>query len=161
VRAAAPYGSGPGAGFGIGPLVALASGAVALAWLALPLLLVLLMLLFDTVAHALLVLLGTVLSWASSFLPAGAGGGLPGYRGVAFHPARVAAASAARALPCLAGLLLVLLRPGRGRAWWGVLGLWLLAAALGGVPSLLALAPGLVVAAWRALPLDRGRPNQA
>jgi len=148
-------------GFGVWPLVAIASGALALAWLALPLVLVLLMLLFDTVAHALLVLLGMLVSWIGSVLPASPVGALPGYRSLAFHPAQVAAASAGRALPCLAGLLLAVLRPRRGASWWAVLGLWIVAAALGGLLSLLALAPGLAVAATRALPLDKGRPNQA
>ncbi len=131
--------------FGVG--LALVSGTAALALLLLPLMLVLRMVLFDSTAHGVLVLLGVLLGWLQDFLLAGAAGGsLAPFPAIAFHPLRVAAGSIACAAPCAAGLLVLLARwPARGSWWWVVL-LWSIAALLGGKAAAAALLPGLLVA---------------
>jgi hypothetical protein len=130
--------------------LALFSGVAALALLLLPLLLVLLMVLFDTTAHGLLVLLALLLSWLRQFVPDGQGG-LPAFRTVAFHPLDVALGSLTHALPCLAGLAVILINRA-SRGWWWVALLWGLAAATSGRIVAAVLLPGLVLAALLALP---------
>ena len=69
-----------------------------------------------------------------------------------FHPREAALGSLLRALPCLAGLVLILLNRAPA-AWWWVVLLWSLAAATGGKPVAMVLLPGLVIAAifaWRS-----------
>lgn len=137
----------------IGLIVALLSGLCALSILALPLLLVLLMVLFDTVAHGLLVLLGLIVTWAGSLLQVG-GSGLPPYSAIALAPLPVAVHAALRSAPCLMGLVLVLLRPSPGRSWWLVGLLWVLSAGIGGELVAVTLLPGIGIAAWFALHRD-------
>ena len=133
---------------GIG--LALFSGLAALGLLLLPLLLVLLMVLFDTAAHGLLVLLVLLLGWLRQFVPGG-GNGMPAFGTVTFHPLHVAVGSVVRALPCLAGLALILINRA-SKGWWCVALLWGLAAATGGRIVAAVLLPGLVLAALFALP---------
>ena len=128
-----------------GVVLALLSGIAALSILALPLLLVLLMVLFDTVAHGLLVLLGMIVTWAATLLQSG-GSGLPPYSAIALAPLPVALHAALQSAPCLAGIMLVLFRPRPGRSWWLVVLLWGLSAAIGGGLAAMTLLPGLVVA---------------
>ncbi len=132
--------------------VVLFSGLVALALLLLPLILVLLMVLFETTAHGVLVLLGLLVNWLRAFLPGG-DGRLPPFQAVVFHPLDVALASLMRALPCLGGLVLILLNRGPGGWWWWIVLLWGLAAAIGGQLVAAVLLPGLMIAALFALPL--------
>ncbi|WP_419728007.1 hypothetical protein [Lichenicola sp.] len=127
-----------------GVVIALVSGIGALSILALPLLLVLLMVLFDTVAHGLLVLLGMIVTWAATLLQSG--GGLPPYSAIALAPLPVALHAALRSAPCLAGIMLVLFRPRPGRSWWLVALLWGASAAIGGGLAAVTLLPGLAVA---------------
>ena len=129
----------------IGVVVALVSGVGALSILALPLLLVLLMVLFDTVAHGLLVLRGMIVTWVAALLQPG-GGGLPPYSAIALAPLPVALHAALRSAPCLAGIMLVLFRPRPGRSWWLVALLWCVSAAVGGGLAAVTLLPGLAVA---------------
>ncbi len=135
--------------------LALVSGVAALAMLLLPLLLVLLMVLFDSTAHGIVVLLGLLLSWLREFMPGG--GGMPPFRTVTFHPLEVALASLLRALPCLAGLMLILLDRRPGARWWWIVLLWGCAAVIGGKAVAAVLLPGLVVAMVFALPLAARR----
>ena len=128
-----------------GVVVALLSGVGALSILALPLLLVLLMVLFDTVAHGLLVLLGMIVSWMAALLQS-SGGELPPYSAIALAPLPVALHAALQSTPCLAGVMLVLFRPRPGRSWWLVALLWGLSAAIGGGLAAVTLLPGLLVA---------------
>ncbi len=130
--------------------LALFSGLAALGLLILPLILVLLMVLFETTARGVLVLLGLLVNWLRDFVP-GSGGSLPPFQAVVFHPLEVALGSLLRAMPCLAGLMLILLRRSSGRWWWWILMLWSLAAAIGGRPVATLLLPGLVIAAIFAL----------
>lgn len=132
-------------------VVALLSGLGALSILALPLLLVLLMVLFDSLAHGLLVLLGMLMTWASTLLRAGGGSGLPAYSAIVVAPLPVAMHAALQSAPCLGGLMLVVLRPRPGRSWWGVALLWCLSAGIGGELVAVTLLPGIAVAAWFAL----------
>lgn len=134
----------------IGTGLALSSGLSALAILLLPLLLVLLMMLFDTTAHGVVVLLDVLFSWLRAFMPGSAGGSSPFWT-VAFHPAQVAVTSLAQALPCLGGLLLILLRREPGRSWWWVVLLWGLSAGMDGEVVASLLLPGIVVAASLAV----------
>ena len=131
--------------------LALASGVAALAMLLLPLLLVLLMVLFDSTAHGIVVLLELLLSWLRAFMPGN--GGVPPFRTVTFHPLDVALGSLMRALPCLGGLMLILLNRRPGARWWWIVLLWGSAAVIGGKAAAAVLLPGLVVAAIFALPL--------
>ena len=142
-----------------GVSLALLSGLTGLALLLLPLILVLLMLLFETTARGVLVLLGLLVDWLRAFMPGGEGG-LPPFQAVVFHPLDAALGSLLRALPCLAGLVLILLNRGSGgRWWWWITPLWALAAAIGGKPVAVVLMPGLVIAAIFALRsvVSRGR----
>ncbi len=141
---------------GIGVALALCSGTAGLALLLLPLLLVLLMVLFDTVTHGLFVLVGALLDWLRAFVP-GSAGSLPPFQSIAFHPWRVALQSLMRSLPCMAGLMLVLLRRGPGGWWWWIVLLWSLAACLGGPTVRQILLPGCVAATLLALPRRAGR----
>ncbi|MGI4745742.1 MAG: hypothetical protein ACRYGI_03570 [Janthinobacterium lividum] len=134
--------------------MALLSGLAALSILILPLMLVLLMVLFDTVAHGLLVLLGLLVTWLRQIVQVGATG-LPPYDTIAFAPLDVALRSLFRSLPCLAGLMLVLLRQRPGRSWWLVVVLWGLSASIGGEVVAVALLPGIGIAIWFALPHAR------
>ena len=132
--------------------LALLSGLAALAALLLPLLLVLLMLLFDNTAHGLMLLLQLLFGWLAAFLPsngnmAGNGSGLSSLEALAFHPLDIALNSLLRALPCMAGLALILLDPKPGARWWGILLLWGFSAAIGGEAVAALLLPGLAVAA--------------
>lgn len=131
-------------------VVALLSGLGALSILALPLLLVLLMVLFDSLAHGLLVLLGMLMTWASTLLQSG-GSGLQQYSAIVMAPLPVAMHAALQSAPCLGGLMLVVLRPRPGRSWWGVALLWCLSAGIGGELVAVTLLPGIAVAAWFAL----------
>ena len=140
----------------IGKGVAILSGASALALLILPLLLLLLMVLFDSTAHGLLVLLGLVSSWLGALLPAG-NGGLPAYTAIALDPLPVAAGAALRSAPCLLGLVLVLLSPRPGPRWGWIALLWLVAASGGGRAVAIALLPGLLAALLLAT--RPGRPR--
>ena len=134
------------------------SGVAALAALLLPLMLVLLMVLFDSVAHGVVVLLGLLLSWLRGFI-LGREGGSPLFQTVAFHPLRVAFASLLHALPCLVGLVLILLNRKPGGWWWWIVLSWGIAAAFGGQVVAALLLPGLCIAMLFALPLEalRGR----
>ena len=136
--------------FAIG--IALLSGLMALALLMVPLLLVLLMVLFDTTAQALMVLLGLVATWVQTLTPVGGGGGLPPYRAIALDPVSVGLSAGFRSAPCLAGVVLILSKPGPGPRWWWVVLLWAISASLGGEAVGFALAPGLLAAALLALP---------
>lgn len=122
--------------------VAVLSGLAALSVEMLPLLLVLLLLLFDRVTHGVLVLLGALLEWLRSLLPAG-GGGLSQYGALAADPLAVAARALLLGLPCLAGLLLLGIR-----RWRPALLCWGLDLALAVVsmnlPAAIALFPGLL-----------------
>ena len=122
--------------------VAVLSGLAALAIETLPLVLLLLLVLFDRVTHGVMVLLGALLEWLRSLLPAGPGA-LPPYRALAADPLAVALRALLLGLPCLAGLLLIGLR-----RWGLVLLCWSLdaaGAALGADPLVaIALLPGLV-----------------
>ena len=139
----------------LGRSVAVLSGLSALGLLALPLLLLLLMVLFDTTMHGVVVLVELLLGWLRDFV-LGGDGGLPLFQTIAFHPLQVAAESLARALPCLAGLMLVLpRRKPKGRWWWIVL-FWGLAAAIGGEAPALMLLPGLIIAVIFALGVKGG-----
>ena len=113
------------------------------------------MVLFDTVTHGMFVLIGTLLDWLRGFVP-GIAGTSPPYRTIAFHPWRVALGSLMRALPCLAGLVLILLRRGPGGCWWWIVLLWSLAAYLGGPTVREILLPGCLAAMLLALS-RRGR----
>jgi hypothetical protein len=140
--------------------LALFSGLLALAVLLLPLVLVLLMVLFDTTAHGVIVLMGLLLSWLRQFMPGGEGGLVP-FRMIAFHPLHVALQSLLHTLPCLAGLALILLNPRPG-GWWGwVVLFWAFASAFGGEVVTVVLLPGLVIAAVFALAACRGRESRA
>ncbi len=136
---------------GIVVALALCSGTAALALLLLPLLLVLLMVLFDAVTHGMFVLIGALFDWLRGFVP-GTAGSLPPFQSIAFHPWQVALASLMRSLPCLAGLMLVLLRRGPGGWWWWIVLLWSLAACVGGATVRQILLPGCVAAMLLALP---------
>ena len=122
--------------------VAVLSGLAAMSIEALPLLLMLLLVLFDRVAHGVMVLLGALLDWLRSLLQAGPGG-LPPYRALATDPLAVALRTLLLGLPCLVGLLLIGLR-----RWGLVLLCWSLdatGAALDADPLVpIALLPGLV-----------------
>lgn len=131
-------------------VVALLSGLCALSILALPLLLVLLMVLFDSLAHGLLVLLGMLVTWASALLRGG-GSGLPSYSAIVMAPLPVALHAALQSAPCLGGLILVLLRPRPGKSWWLVALLWCFSAGIGGELVSVTLLPGIAIAAWFAL----------
>lgn len=136
--------------------MALLSGLAGLSILILPLMLVLLMVLFDTVAHGLLVLVGLLVTWLSQVVQTGATG-LPPYDRIAFAPLDVALRSLFRSLPCLAGLMLALLRQRPGRSWWLVVVLWSLSASIGGEAVAVALLPGIGIAVWFAVPNPRFR----
>ncbi len=122
--------------------VAVLSGLAALSIEMLPLLLVLLLLLFDRVTHGVLVLLGALLEWLRSLLPAG-GGGLSPYGALAADPVAVAARALLLGLPCLTGLLLLGVR-----RWWPALLCWgfdlALAVVSMNLPAAIALSPGLL-----------------
>ncbi len=122
--------------------MAVLSGLAALSIALLPLLLVLLLLLFDRVTQGVMVLLGALLDWLRSLLPAGSGT-LPPYRALVASPAAVALRALLPGLPCLAGLLLI-----AARRWRPALLCWSLAigAALVDADPLipLVLLPGLV-----------------
>ncbi len=135
----------------IGVALALCSGTAALALLLLPLVLVLLMALFDTVTHGMLVLIGAWFDWLRGSAP-GSDGGLPPFQTIALQPRRVALDSLMRSLPCLAGLMLVLLHRGPGGWWWWITLLWGLAASLGGSTVAAILLPGCIMAMLLALP---------
>ena len=149
--------------------LALFSGLAALAVILLPLVLVLLMLLFDTTAHGVLVLLGLLFEWLRSFMPGNGGAGngspgggtLPAFQTVLVHPLPVALESLARAAPCLAGLVLILLNQAPGRGWWWIVLLWAVAAAAGGEAAALLLLPGLVLASCFAWQGRASRPGKA
>lgn len=117
----------------------------------LPLLLVLLIVLFDTVAHGVLVLFGLVADWLRRLVPGG--GGLPPYRSAATEPLRVALHSLLLSLPCAGGLAVAALH-GTRRRWWFVLVAWSMVAAAGGKAVALVLMPGLL----SALLLATARP---
>ena len=119
--------------------------------LLLPLLLVLLVVLFDALTHGMFVLIGTLLDWLRGFVP-GIAGASPPFQTIAFHPWQVALGSLTRALPCLAGLMLILLRRGPGGRWWWIVLLWSLAACLGGSTVREILLPGCIAAMLLALP---------
>ena len=130
--------------------VAVLSGLAALSIETLPLLLVLLLLLFDRVTHGVLVLLGALLQWLRSLLPA-ASGGLPSYGALTADPSAVAARALLLGLPCLAGLLLL-----GARSWRLALLCWSLDIAIAAIavdlPAAIALLPGLLAVlllAWR------------
>ena len=102
-------------------VVALLSGLAALSVALLPLLLVLLLLLFDRVTQGVMVLMGALLDWLRSLLPAGAGGALPPYRALVTDPLAVAGRALPLVLSCVAGLVLVAVRRWRSAlACWGV-----------------------------------------
>ena len=109
------------------------------------------MVLFDSVTHGMFVLVGTVFDWLRGFVP-GVAGASPPFQTIALHPWRVALGSLLRALPCLAGLMLVSLRLGPGGCWWWIVLLWSLAGYLGGPTVTEILLPGCVVAVLLALP---------
>ena len=143
-----------GAGIGL----ALVSGLSALAVLLLPLLLVLLMLLFDTTAHGVAVLLGLVLHWLRTFV-LGDQAAAPALQALALHPLDVAMSSLLRGAPCLAGLMLILCNRKPGAGWWWVVLFWTVAAAAGGGIVTAMLLPGLLSAALFALhPILARRP---
>ncbi len=122
--------------------VAVLSGLAALSIEMLPLLLMLLLLLFDRVTHGVLVLLGALLEWLRSLLPAGTGV-LPPYRALTADPLAVAARALLLGLPCLAGLLLL-----GARSWRPTLLCWILGIAVAAadvdLPAVTALLPGLL-----------------
>lgn len=122
--------------------IALLSGATALALLMLPLFLVLLMVLFDRMAHGVLVLLGLLLTWLLELLPSN-GNGLPSYQAVTLQPLAVAVHALFHIVPCVAGLALILLNRRSGRNWWLVVPLWGVTAASSGVAVAVVLLPGL------------------
>nr|WP_321983910.1 hypothetical protein [uncultured Lichenicoccus sp.] len=130
----------------VAAIVALASSVAALALLLLPLVLVLLMVLFDITAHSVLVLVELMLGWLRAFMP-----GSPGVAaGAKFHPMGVALGSLLRALPVLAGLLVIAV--GRQRRYWvGALLLWGLAASCDGAVVALLLGPAMAGAAISAI----------
>ncbi|WP_428377185.1 hypothetical protein [Lichenicoccus sp.] len=135
---------------GIVAIVAIVSSVAALALLLLPLVLVLLMVLFDTTAHGVLVLLGLLLGWLRAFLP----GSPHATTGAGFHPLGVALGSLLHAIPVLGGLLAIL--SGRQpRHWRGALLLWVVAAAFDGSVVAATLAPAIAGAAIGALPARR------
>ena len=137
----------------IGFAVMVLSGSAASAMLLLPLMLVALITLFDTMAHSLLVLLGTLLETLLRLLPMSGDGGLSPYRSIMADPQRVAFASLARAMPCITGLLLVTYgrQPQR---WFAVLLLWGLTARIGGVAVAAILLPGIIVSGLFAMPIS-------
>ncbi len=137
--------------------VAIGSGLCAIALLMLPLLLVLLMLLFDSTAQGLLVLLGTLARWWQSIVP-GPGGALPPYRALVVDPLGVAFHALVRAVPCLGGLALIVLVRASRPVWLWVLLLWSGAAVCGGAGVALALLPGLVAAGLLAAIDRQDRP---
>ena len=128
------------------------SGVAALAVLLLPLMLVLLMVLFDSVAHGVVVLLGLLLDWLRALIVGSEGG--PLLQTVAFHPLQVAFESLLHALPCLTGLILILLNQRPGTRWWWIVLSWSIAAGFGGPLVAALLLPGLCIAILFALPLD-------
>ena len=128
------------------------SGSAALAILLLPMALVLLLALFDTVAHALLVLLGQFLALLPQFAPVGGAGGLSPYQSIMDDPLRTAWQSLVRALPCLAGLLLVRLTR-QALKWWAIVLLWTLTAQFNGELIAAVLLPGILAAGLRAMPM--------
>jgi len=130
----------------------LCSGTAALAILLLPLVLVLLMMLFETTAHGVFVLFGMVFNWLRTTMP-GSGNALPPFRTVEFHPLDVIVGSAARSLPCLCGLVLILLHRQAGPWWWWIVMLWGLTAWLGGTVIAFVLIPGILVSLALAWPV--------
>ncbi len=101
-------------------VVAVLSGLAALSVATLPLLLVLLLLLFDRVTQGVMVLVGALLDWLRSLLPAGPGA-LPPYRALLTDPQAVAGRALPLVLPCVAGLVLVVARRWRLALWcWGI-----------------------------------------
>ena len=131
-------------------VVALLSGLAALSIAVLPLLLVLLLLLFDRVTQGVMVLVGALLDWLRSLLPAGSGGALPPYRALLADPLAVAGRALPVVLPCTAGLVL-----GVARRWRAALSCWgrcmALALAEADLVTAAILAPGLLA----VLLLDR------
>lgn len=138
----------------VGVGIALLSGAIALALLMLPLLLVLLMMLFDRLAHGVLVLLGLLLTWLLELLPS-SGSNLPFYQAVTLQPLTVALHSLFHIVPCLVGLAVILVNRRPGGNWWLVVLLWSVTAASSGLSVALVLSPGLASAVLLALPFGK------
>ena len=134
-----------------GLAVVFLSGGAALAILLLPVVLVLLLALFDTLTHALLVLFGQLLTLLPEFAHGGDGHGLSPYQSILASPWRVAWNAIVRALPCLAGLMIIRLSRQPGR-WWAIVLVWSLTARLNGELVAATLLPGIVVAALFAVP---------
>ncbi len=128
------------------------SGLSALTVLILPAVLVLLIMLFDTMAHSLLVLLGLFLTSLMQFLPGSDAGGLGPYQTVMHNPLQAAFWSLLRALPCLAGLMLIPWRR-QPKRWWAVVLLWSFTACIAGQAVAIMLLPGIAIAALVALPI--------
>lgn len=133
--------------------IAFLSGLCALSILMLPLLLALLMILFDSTARGLLIMLGSILRWLGSFLPAG--NALPPYRSLSLDPVAIALAAGLPMLPCLLGLLPPLAAPER-RASWGLAAIvWCAALPFAGRLPAFALLPGIAAALLLAVDADR------
>jgi hypothetical protein len=131
-------------------LVALLSGGATLCLLLLPFWLAMLLLVFEDATHALLSLFGLVLGWLLSSLPGAGSAGLPAFQALARHPASSALLSLVRALPCLLGLLLMLMRPrvlASRPAAGAAAACWLISLPCGGRTAALLLLPGLLAAA--------------
>ena len=126
------------------------SGLSALTVLILPAVLVLLMVLFDTMAHSLLVLLGLLLTSLVQFVPGSGTGTLGPYQTVMQNPLQAASWSLLRAVPCLAGLMLIPLRR-QPRRWWAIILLWSFTACIAGQAVAIMLLPGIAIAALVAL----------
>ncbi len=139
--------------------VIILSGSAALPILLLPVVLVLLLALFDTMAHALLVLLGQVLALLPEFAPTGGAAALSPYQSIMDDPGDAAWESLVRALPCLAGLMLIQWSRQAWR-WWAIVLVWSLTARLNGELVAALLLPGIVVAGLFAMPTITARGGQ-
>ncbi|MCQ8277919.1 hypothetical protein NFI95_05600 [Acetobacteraceae bacterium KSS8] len=137
--------------------VALLSGLCALSVLALPLLLALLMLLFDSTARGLMIMLGSILHGLGTFLPAG--NALPPYRSLPLDPAALAFAALLRIFPCLLGLVPAIVAPERRASWLLCAACWCAALPFAGRLPVFALLPGIVAALLLAV--DAGRRSAA
>ncbi len=134
-------------------VIALASGVAALAFLLLPLVLVLLIVLFDSTAHGVMVLLGLLLGWLRGFLPY-----TPEvFQAIDLDPVGVAFASLARAAPVLGGLLAILIVR-RPSGWRIALPLWAVACAMDGRAVAALLAPSMAAGLVCALPAREKQP---